>query len=211
MDLRMTWEGREKKKKPKHLLLSVLSFLSSHSLPSNHLALIHDSSVSRCLWSLLSPFPSLLVVAFFHRFGVKSRSLSPVSAPHVLLKGAAGRVKEEERKGRRERERENSCDTGNTRGSVLRTELWGEMYNVQEGEWEFAVLSTPGTPKLVHNTFFESPTFVNWYWHTQLTHSFCHNCYHHCYLLTRGHVRLRLPTFLLYARVCICDPKHRRQ
>lgn len=43
----------------------------------------------------------------------------------------------------------------------------GKMYNVQmvnvcrEIEQEFAVLSIQNTPKLVHKTFFESPTFVN--------------------------------------------------
>lgn len=79
---------------------------SLHSLPSNHLALIHDSSAYRCLCSLFL-FPSLLV-AFCHWFDVKFHLLSSVSAPQVLLKAAADRVREEERKGRRERE--TSCD-----------------------------------------------------------------------------------------------------
>jgi len=110
----------------------------------------------------LSPFPSLLV-AFFHCFGVKSYSLSPVSAPHVLLKDAAGRVKEEERKGKRGRE--NPCDTG-TRWARPTERSYGGRDKGGAGvcrkiEQEFAVLSIPDTPKLVHITFFESPTFVN--------------------------------------------------
>lgn len=46
---------------------------------------------------------------------MKSHSLSPVSAPHVLLKDTAGRVKEEERKGRREGVRK-FLGHGNTQG-----------------------------------------------------------------------------------------------
>lgn len=67
-DLRMIREGREKKETQAPLLLFYSSPSpppSLHGLPSNHLALIHDSSVYRCLCSLLSLFPSLLV-AFFH-------------------------------------------------------------------------------------------------------------------------------------------------
>ena len=65
-----TWEWYEREEKTKKRnpsatppLLSVLSFLSSHSLPSNHLALKHDSSVYRCLRSLCPPLPPLLLLS----------------------------------------------------------------------------------------------------------------------------------------------------
>lgn len=54
MDLRMTQEGGETQQAP---LLSILSCLSSHGPPSNHPALIHDSSSSRCFCALCPPVP----------------------------------------------------------------------------------------------------------------------------------------------------------
>lgn len=60
-----------------------------------------------------------------------------------------------------------SCDTGTHGAKPSEQSYGGGVYNVQmvnvcrEIEQEFAVLSTPDTPKLVHITFFESPTFVN--------------------------------------------------
>lgn len=86
--------GERQKKKPKRCssILSVLSLLSSHSLPSNHLALKHYISVYRCLCSL-RPLSLPFLAAFFHCFDLNSCSLSAASAPHVLLKDTAGRVK----------------------------------------------------------------------------------------------------------------------
>lgn len=132
----------EKKKN----LNPLLSFLSSHSLPSNHPALKHDSSVSRCLCSLC---PSLLI-AFFRCFGPAPSPLS-LTAPHVLLMDAAGRVKEEERDERRERE--NCCDTG-THGGCIKLLGRGnvqctDVESVQGEKHELAALFTPDTPKLL--------------------------------------------------------------
>lgn len=74
---------------------------------------------------------------------------------------------EEERTGKREREK--PCDMETRRAKPTEQSCRRETYHVQmesvcrEIEQEFAVLSTHDTPKLVHVTFFESPTFVNQY------------------------------------------------
>lgn len=105
MDFRMIWEGREEEKKqnkPKHPL---------SALPSLHTVFHHTIlhlNMTVVFLGVSALLPSHLV-AFFHRFGMKSPTLSPVSAPHVLWKEAASGVKEEvrnkEREGRREREK----------------------------------------------------------------------------------------------------------
>lgn len=68
------------------------------------------------LW--LSSLPSLLA-AFFHCFGVRSRSLLPVSARHALLKGAAGS------EGGRKKGKEEIPDTGKS-GAMPTEHSWGK-------------------------------------------------------------------------------------
>lgn len=75
-------------------------------------------------------------------------------------------MKEEERKGKRGREK-NPCDTGTRWARPTEWSYGGRKHGTKvvnmcrKIEQEFAVLSIPDTPKLVHITFFESPTFVN--------------------------------------------------
>lgn len=108
----------------------------------------------------LSPSPSLLV-AFFHCFGVKSHSLLSCVCTSCIIEGRSRRSERGREEGK-EGESTNSCDTG-THGEPLNGATGGNVQRT-DGECvqgEFAVLSTPDTPKLLHITFFESPTFVS--------------------------------------------------
>lgn len=210
MDLRMTWEGREKKETqaPPFIcpLLPLITVFHQTILHLNMTVVFLGVSALFC-----PSFPPFLLLSSTGLASSLTHSLPSLYLMYYWRTQQAEWRRKKEREGGGER----IHVTRGTQGARPSEQSYGgkcTMYrkvNVcRETEPEFAILSTPGTPKLVHNTFFESPTFVNWYWHTWLTHSFCHNCYHHCYLLTQGHVRLRLWTFLLYARVCICDPEH---
>lgn len=137
-------------------LLSVLSSLSSHSLPSNHLALIHDSSVYRCLCSLCPlSLPSCCFLPLLLAWSL-THSLLTLHLMYYWRTQQAEWKRKKERKGGREREK--SLWHRNTRGEAQRVDIYGGKRTDGEcvqGDWtRVCSLSTPDTPKLVHIIFF---------------------------------------------------------
>lgn len=169
----------KKKKKPNRCssVLSLLSFLLSHSLPSNHLALKHYISVYRCLCFLRPPsLPSWLLSSTILAWTL-AHSLQPLHLMYYwrTQQAAKGGRKEERKEGREKilvvQEHVGlsppSCDTGGVCVGGVCVDVYRRVCS----------LSTPETPKLIHTTFFESFTFVNWYRHDELTRIFCHCCF----------------------------------